>query len=56
MKLDKATVDALEYLLQGFKDDLHHYENKIEQYTRYAEHAKENIADIEKELKERDDK
>lgn len=47
------TDDALKYLLQGYKDDLHHYETKIEQYKKYAENAKKNIAEIEAELKER---
>ena len=48
------TDDALKYLLQGYKNDLHHYEIKIEQYKRYAENAKKNIAEIEKELKQRE--
>ena len=55
IKLNMITDDALKYLLQGYKDDLHHYETKIEQYKRYAENAKKNIVEIEKELKERDE-
>ena len=48
------TDDALKYLLQGYKDDLHHYEMKINQYKKYAENAKKNIAEIEKELEQRE--
>lgn len=53
IKLNMITDDALKYLLQGYKEDLQHYENKIEQYKRYAKNAKKNIAEIEKELEER---
>lgn len=54
-KMNVVTTVALEYLLQGYKDDLHHYETKIEQYKRYAENAKKNIAEIEKELEQREE-
>jgi len=53
IKLNMITDDALKYLLEGYKDDLHHYETKIEQYKKYAKNAKKNIAEIEKELEER---
>lgn len=52
--MKKITNHALEYLLQGYKDDLQHYETKIEQYKRYAKNAKKNIVEIEQELKQRE--
>lgn len=56
IKLNMITDNALKYLLEGYKDDLHHYETKIEQYKRYAENAKKNIAEIEAELENRGEK
>ena len=46
IKLNMITNDALKYLLQGYKDDLHHYETKIGQYKIYSKNAKNNIFEI----------